>query len=430
MENNLYVILTDYIDNKVIATKNRHKSWDYGYNKDYDIVVISKDGTIGEIYDINGIKVALPSRPNNVANTNNKWQAQEYSSELQKIKTIFDWNRRDNVFKSKYVDFIEGEFDRRDNGYWFINNSKPTYITGTHYMYLQWTKIDIGLPDFRESNRIFYIYWEACKADYRSFGMDYLKNRRSGFSFMSSAEISNTGTIVRDSRIGILSKTGSDAKKMFTDKVVPIVRNYPFFFKPIQDGMDNPKTELAFRVPASKITRKNMDQENQDEIDGLDTTIDWKNTADNSYDGEKLLMLVHDECYSPNTKILMEDFTFKLIKDINVGDKLLVEGGKIKTVVKKTSGITDRYLVKQPYGEDYIVTKNHRLVFNEYKKGEVIMTPEEYINSSRYRKQHITRVTSKGIELEDSFNGIPPYLLGLWLGDGRSNSFTILVNKY
>jgi len=112
---------------------------------------------------------------------------------------------------------------------------------------------------------------------------------------MSSSEICNTGTIVRDSRIGILSKTGSDAKKMFTDKVVPIVRNYPFFFKPIQDGMDNPKTELAFRVPASKITRKNMDQEAQDEIDGLDTTIDWKNTADNSYDGEKLLLLVHDE---------------------------------------------------------------------------------------------------------------------------------------
>jgi hypothetical protein len=162
-------------------------------------------------------------------------------------------------------------------------------------MYLQWTKIDIGLPDFRESNRIFYIYWEACKADERAFGMCYLKNRRSGFSFMSSAEVCNTGTIVRDSRIGIMSKTGSDAKKMFTDKVVPIVRNYPFFFKPIQDGMDNPKTELAFRVPASKITRKNMDQEAQDEIDGLDTTIDWKNTADNSYDGEKLLLLIEDE---------------------------------------------------------------------------------------------------------------------------------------
>lgn len=295
MENNLYIILDEYIPKNVIATKNRHKSWEYGYNKDYDVVVISKDGTIGQIYEINSVKIALPSVPEKVTDYGNKWVAQEYPSELQKIKTIFDWNRRDNAFKSKYVDLIEGEFDKRENGHWFINNGKPTYITGTHYMYLQWTKIDIGLPDFRESNRIFYIYWEACKADVRSFGMDYLKNRRSGFSFMSSSEICNTGTIVRDSRIGILSKTGSDAKKMFTDKVVPIVRNYPFFFKPIQDGMDNPKTELAFRVPASKITRKNMDQENQDEIDGLDTTIDWKNTADNSYDGEKLLLLVHDE---------------------------------------------------------------------------------------------------------------------------------------
>jgi hypothetical protein len=295
MENNLYRIVTDHVHKTALTTKNSKKSWDYGYNKEYDIIVISKDGTIGEIYEINGLKIAVPATPKDVDDRGNKWVAQEYPSELQKVKSIFDWNRRDNSFKSKYVDMIETEFDRREYGYWFKNNGKPTYITGTHYMYLQWTKIDVGLPDFRESNRIFFIYWEATKADNRSFGMCYLKNRRSGFSFMSSAETSNTGTIVRDSRIGILSKTGSDAKKMFTDKVVPIVRNYPFFFKPIQDGMDNPKTELAFRVPASKITRKNMDEERDDDIEGLDTTIDWKNTADNSYDGEKLLLLVHDE---------------------------------------------------------------------------------------------------------------------------------------
>jgi hypothetical protein len=295
MENKLYSIVTDYVHKTALNTKNNKKSWDYGYNKEYDLIVISKDGTIGEIYEINGLKVALPSTPKGVENRGNKWKPVEYPTELQKIKSIFDWNRRDNAFKLKYVDMIETEFECREKGFWFTNNGNPTYITGTHYMYLQWTKIDIGLPDFRESNRIFYIFWEACKADSRAFGICYLKNRRSGFSFMSSAETSNTGTIVRDARLGILSKTGSDAKKMFTDKVVPIVRNYPFFFKPIQDGMDNPKTELAFRVPASKITRKNMDEERDDDIEGLDTTIDWKNTADNSYDGEKLLLLVHDE---------------------------------------------------------------------------------------------------------------------------------------
>jgi len=162
-------------------------------------------------------------------------------------------------------------------------------------MYLQWSNIDVGYPDYREANRILYLFWEACKADNRSFGMTYLKIRRSGFSFMSSSECVHTATLARDARVGILSKTGGDAKKMFTDKVVPINNRLPFFFKPIMDGMDKPKTELAYRVPASKITKKNMYDIDDDVIEGLDTTIDWKNTDDNSYDGEKLLLLVHDE---------------------------------------------------------------------------------------------------------------------------------------
>ena len=60
--------------------------------------------------------------------------------------------------------------------------------------------------------------------------------------------------------------------------------------------MDRPKTELAYRVPASKLTRKKLDEGiASEEKQGLDTTIDWKNTGDNSYDGEKLKLLVHDE---------------------------------------------------------------------------------------------------------------------------------------
>jgi len=177
-----------------------------------------------------------------------------------------------------------------------MNDGKPTWITGTHYMYLQWSKIDVGAPDFREANRLFFIFWEACKADTRCYGICYLKNRRSGFSFMASGEVINLATISSDSRYGILSKTGQDAKKMFTDKVVPISVNYPFFFKPIQDGMDRPKTELAYRVPASKLTRRKIELgTKEEELQGLDTTIDWKNTGDNSYDGEKLKLLVHDE---------------------------------------------------------------------------------------------------------------------------------------
>jgi len=115
---------------------------------------------------------------------------------------------------------------------------------------------------------------------------------------MASSECVNQATTSKDSRFGILSKTGADAKKMFTDKVVPISTNYPFFFKPIQDGMERPKTELSYKVPSRRLTRNTLRStgSTEEEIqDGLDTTIDWKNTGDNSYDGEKLQLLVHDE---------------------------------------------------------------------------------------------------------------------------------------
>tara|TARA_Y100000361_G_scaffold2150_1_gene1846 strand:+ start:222 stop:2432 length:2211 start_codon:yes stop_codon:yes gene_type:complete len=292
----LYKVLDNHIKPKIIKRMNRYNKWEYGYNKEHDVVVISKDGTIGEVYEIQNLKIALPKVKSTHKFENNKWQKTELPKVLSRIKTVFDWKEYPEDFKEKWFDYIDEEFKRREEGFWFYNKDVPTYLTGTHYMYLQWSKIDVGAPDFREANRLFFIFWEACKADTRCYGMCYLKNRRSGFSFMASGEVVNLATISSDSRYGILSKTGPDAKKMFTDKVVPISVNYPFFFKPIQDGMDRPKTELAYRVPASKFTRRSIEAGSEAiDLQGLDTTIDWKNTGDNSYDGEKLKLLVHDE---------------------------------------------------------------------------------------------------------------------------------------
>ena len=295
----LYHIVEDHIKPNVLSRMNRLKKWEYGYNKEHDIVVISKTGQIGEIYSIQNLLIALPLAEDvykcSKKKEEQRWKVLEYPSELNKIKTVYDWNERPVEFKEKWYEYINREFVRREEGYWFYSNGVPTYITGSQYMYLQWTKIDVGSADFRESNRLFYIFWEACKSDSRCYGMCYLKNRRSGFSFMASSDTVNQATISRDARFGILSKSGADAKKMFTDKVVPISINYPFFFKPIQDGMERPKTELSYKVPSKRLTRNSIKETTEDLQAGLDTTIDWKNTGDNSYDGEKLKLLVHDE---------------------------------------------------------------------------------------------------------------------------------------
>ena len=160
------VKIIEPIKRTTISRLNKLKKWKYGYNKEHDVVVISKTGKIGEILEVQGLHIALPLLPKRVhSNDKNKWQKLEYPKQLGKLKNIFDWRAYPEEQKDQWYDYIDEEFKRREEGFWFMNNKTPTYITGAHYMYLQWSKIDVGAPDFREANRLFYIFWEACKAD-------------------------------------------------------------------------------------------------------------------------------------------------------------------------------------------------------------------------------------------------------------------------
>lgn len=296
----LYKVLRDYLPKEIIDKGNKHKSWLYGYDEKYDLIIISKTGEIGEIYEISGLLIALPKVPDYVySRSDNKkdqyWERKPDPPELQKIKSTAEWNATPVSFKQKWIPFIDEQYEKREMGFWFMNNGRPTYLTRQHWFYLQTAQIDVGYPDFREANRIKYIHWEACCADLRCFGQDYVKTRRTGHSFEVSSDTVEIGTSTRNARVGLLSTTQADAKKMFTDKVVPINNKLPFYFKPIMDGMDKPKTEISYRVPATKITKKNMFSAGDIVAEGLDTTIDYRSPDDNAFDGEKLVFLSIDE---------------------------------------------------------------------------------------------------------------------------------------
>ena len=164
------------IKRTTITRMNRGKKWKYGYNKEHDVIVISKNGTIGEVLEIQNLRIALPKKPVQLQHGKvKKWERLNYPKELSRLKNIFDWRSHPEDQKEQWFDYIDKEFKNREEGFWFNNNGEITYITGSHYMYLQWSKIDVGAPDFREANRIFFIFWEACKADKRCYGMCYLK---------------------------------------------------------------------------------------------------------------------------------------------------------------------------------------------------------------------------------------------------------------
>jgi len=68
----LYSII-EPIKINTIKRLNKAKKWKYGYNKEHDVVVISKTGMIGEIYEIQNLKIALPKQKNIYKFENNKW---------------------------------------------------------------------------------------------------------------------------------------------------------------------------------------------------------------------------------------------------------------------------------------------------------------------------------------------------------------------
>ena len=240
--------------------------------KGYDdfVVNICPDNTSGEVRVLADIYIQLPEQPNkseilfsDLPEKEQKWSRLHVPRDLEAIKSMDEWSEQPKEFRQKYSPYIEKEFYRRQHGVWFMNNGVPTYITGAHYMMLQWSKIDASFyGQYLSFQRDLFIHAEACKIDSRCVGQLFVKCRRSGYTNISSAILLNEATQVKDKVLGIMSKTGKDAQEnIFMKKVVGMYRHYPFFFKPIQDGTTNPRMELAFREPAKRITKKEQDRD-------------------------------------------------------------------------------------------------------------------------------------------------------------------------
>lgn len=171
-------------------------------NEDYDnyVVNICPNDTEGEIITIGGLDIQLPKAPSKkeILFYDRKpamqmWERLPVPAELQRIRSMDEWYEMPSDFKKRFSPYIEKEFERRRNGLWFYNNGEPVYITGRHYMMLQWSKMDIGYASYLEFQRRLFIHFAACESDPRSIGQMYTKCRRSGYTNMSAAILVEIG---------------------------------------------------------------------------------------------------------------------------------------------------------------------------------------------------------------------------------------------
>ena len=209
----------------------------------------------------------------------------------------FDKKKKDDeleFYDERLEEFKRQEWDRRLNGFWYMNNGKPTYLTGLHYLYLQWWSIDIGYPKFRMPDLEKFYFMEYCIQDPLCMGMLEVTKRRFGKSFVAGLFVTEYTTRTKMTNGGIQSKTGSDAKKFFAKTVVNPFRRLPKFFRPEYDmslGV-NPKSEMRFQ----KTNVRGKKAEDNVDKDELGSVIDHQSADTVAYDGQKLHRYVADEC--------------------------------------------------------------------------------------------------------------------------------------
>ena len=106
-EQTLYKIV-EPVKRTTISRLNKKRLWKYGYNKEHDIVVISKTGKIGQVVEVQGLRIGLPTEPKRVhLFDKGKWQRLDYPKELGKLKNIFDWRSYPEEQKEQWYDYID-----------------------------------------------------------------------------------------------------------------------------------------------------------------------------------------------------------------------------------------------------------------------------------------------------------------------------------
>jgi hypothetical protein len=270
------------------------------------LVNICPFDTEGEIIVIDELRIQLPKAPSDPKyilfsekpKHEQRWVREDPPSIIMELENWDDFSELPEHIQAEYMPYIKREVKRRKNGLWFMNYGKPVYLTGDMYMYLQWANFGFdsnsGYPYFFEFQWEWHIHAAACEVDTNCFGQIVGKNRRFGWTSMVASKQLNKMSRLKDKLSGAVSKNEEDAKTViFETKIFKVLKGWPFFFVPINDtGTTLTSNYIRFIEPTKRKTniRKKLGR-----TDALNTTMSYKATKNNAYDGSKLADIIVDE---------------------------------------------------------------------------------------------------------------------------------------
>lgn len=144
------------------------------------------------------------------------------------------------------------------------------------------------------------------------------------------------------------------------------------------------------------------------------------------------------KCLAQNTPVLMHDGSIKAVQDVRQDDLLMGADSSPRRVLSTCTGMEMMWRVVPVKGDPYVVNESHILSLkmtngatkgsgakgSGYMPGTVHnISVADYLNTSKTFK-HCAKGYRVGVQFpfRETDPALPPYLLGLWLGDGSSDS--------
>lgn len=150
------------------------------------------------------------------------------------------------------------------------------------------------------------------------------------------------------------------------------------------------------------------------------------------------------KCLGFDTPVMLSSGEIKPVQDIRVGDRLMGPDGSPRIVTSLARGKEELFRVVPIKGQPYVVNASHILSLRKStEKASFHLADGQYASVGRgiynidVRSFLATKRTARKdlktwrapliqqFEREDACLEVPPYILGVWLGDGRADHPTI-----
>ena len=280
---------------------------------------------MGLAVDIYGSLINLPDKPSFIEVED--WGEQNISEQYWRRKELpafFDYVEYDKqgnlLLTIQQEEYAREEVRRCKEGFYFLNNGILTYITGKHYFYLQWWKLEDDIyPDYRDTDRRYFIFmnfWETvlwCIFIFRG------KKRREGASSQASSNLMHECIFFRNSFCGLVSKTLQDSRDTFTDMVAFGYRQLPVFLQPKQLNDKDSVSELVFAHKSANV--KGGKTLTIDNDAGHRSRVNYRAPVENAYDRGRVSRALFDEGGKWPREVPFSKFIAKVSKTMVKGAK-------------------------------------------------------------------------------------------------------------